>query len=118
VAGTPPIERATEEYLTFLRVERGLAPATLRAYGSDLADFAAARGVGASWAAGPDVAHRYLAARTRRGRRNDPGLAPTSLRRDARRSAVFAASSDRERRIVSRRRWLPPSSSSSTDIRR
>jgi integrase/recombinase XerD len=39
--------------------------------------------VGASWAAGPDVAHRYLAARTRRGRRNDPGLAPTSLRRRA-----------------------------------
>jgi integrase/recombinase XerD len=83
VAGTPPIERAIEEYLTFLRVERGLAPATLRAYGSDLADFAASRGVASSWAGGPDVALHYLAARTRRGRRNDPGLAPTSLRRRA-----------------------------------
>src|SRR6185437_2052164 len=32
---------------------------------------------------GPDAALRYLAARTRRGRRSDPGLAPTSLRRRA-----------------------------------
>jgi integrase/recombinase XerD len=77
------LDRAAEDYLTFLRVERGLAPATLRAYRSDLADFAAARGSARDWAAGPEAAQRYLAARTRRGRRRDPGLAPTSLRRRA-----------------------------------
>src|SRR4051794_37239882 len=75
------LDRAVEDYLTFLRVERGLSPATIRAYRADLADFAAARGSGREWADGPDAAVRYLAARTRRGRPNDPGLAPTSLRR-------------------------------------
>src|SRR5688572_3368148 len=77
------LERAIEAYLTFLTVERGLAPATIRAYRADLQDFAAARGTTHSWADGPDAAMRYLAARTRRGRRTDPGLAPTSLRRRA-----------------------------------
>ncbi|MBA3876532.1 MAG: tyrosine recombinase XerD [Anaerolinea sp.] len=71
------------DYLTFLRVERGLAPATLRAYRADLDDFAAARGTARDWAGGPDAAVRYLAARTRRGRPSDTGLAPTSLRRRA-----------------------------------
>ena len=83
MAGTPPIRRGIEEYLTFLRVERGLSPATIRAYGSDLGDFADARGTADDWARGPDAAVRYLAARTRRGRPTDPGLAPTSLRRRA-----------------------------------
>ncbi|HSL97454.1 MAG TPA: site-specific tyrosine recombinase [Candidatus Deferrimicrobiaceae bacterium] len=77
------LDRAVEEYLTFLRVERGLAKATLRAYRSDLADFAASRGSARDWSAGPEPAQRYLAARTRRGRRHDAGLAPTSLRRRA-----------------------------------
>jgi integrase/recombinase XerD len=77
------IDGAIDAFLVFLRVERGLAAATLRAYRSDLADFAAARGTARDWARGPDAAVRYLAARTRRGRRNDPGLAPTSLRRRA-----------------------------------
>jgi integrase/recombinase XerD len=35
------------------------------------------------WASSPDAAVGYLAARTRRGRRSDPGLAPSSLRRRA-----------------------------------
>jgi len=83
VARTPVIGRAIEEYLTFLRVERGLSPATILAYGSDLGDFADARGTADDWARGPDAAVRYLAARTRRGRPTDPGLAPTSLRRRA-----------------------------------
>lgn len=77
------LDRAIEDYLTFLRVERGLAAATLRAYRADLQDFAASRGTGRGWAAGPDAAVRYLAARTKRGRPADPGLAPTSLRRRA-----------------------------------
>jgi integrase/recombinase XerD len=83
VAGIPAIGRAIEEYLTFLRVERGLSSATIGAYGSDLGDFANARGTTEDWARGPDAAVRYLAARTKRGRPTDPGLAPTSLRRRA-----------------------------------
>ncbi len=75
------LDGAIEEYLAYLRVERGVADATLRAYRSDLGDFAMSRGAVSGWAAGPEVAQRYLAARARRGRPNDPGLAPTSLRR-------------------------------------
>ncbi len=80
---SPVLDRAIDDYLTYLRVERGLSAATIRAYRGDLADFAAARGSARAWADGPDAAHRYLAARTRRGRPQDPGLAPTSLRRRA-----------------------------------
>jgi integrase/recombinase XerD len=79
----PPLDRAIDDYLTYLRVERGLAPATIRAYRGDLTDFAAGDGVAATWAGGPDAARRHLAERTRRGRPRDPGLAPTSLRRRA-----------------------------------
>jgi integrase/recombinase XerD len=79
----PTLERAIEDYLTYLRVERGLSPATIRAYRGDLADFAGGRGVASTWADGPDAARRHLAERTRRGRPRDPGLAPTSLRRRA-----------------------------------
>jgi integrase/recombinase XerD len=83
LASPPNLDRAIEDYLTFLRVERGLAAATLRAYRADLSDFADARGTSREWTDGPDAAQRYLAARTRRARRHDPGLAPTSLRRRA-----------------------------------
>ena len=79
----PDLATATDDYLTYLRVERGLAPATIRAYRADLTDFAASRGVTRRWAGSPDPAVGYLAARTRRGRRGDPGLAPSSLRRRA-----------------------------------
>jgi integrase/recombinase XerD len=77
------LDAAIDDYLTYLHVERGLAPATIRAYRADLHDFAASRGVSRSWAGSPDAAVGYLAARTRRGRRSDPGLAPSSLRRRA-----------------------------------
>jgi integrase/recombinase XerD len=77
------LDRVIEDYLTYLRVERGVAAATIRAYRGDLTDFAMSRGAAARWADGPEVAQRYLAARSRRGRPNDPGLAPTSLRRRA-----------------------------------
>jgi len=79
----PALEPAIDDYLTFLRVERGLAGASLRAYRSDLSDFAAARDTARDWAQGPEAAVRYLSMRTRRGRPNDTGLAPTSLRRRA-----------------------------------
>jgi integrase/recombinase XerD len=77
------LERATDDYLAYLQVERGLSSATIRAYRTDLADFAASRGVGRAWASSPDAVVGYLAARTRRGRPRDPGLAPSSLRRRA-----------------------------------
>ncbi len=77
------LDDAIAGYLAYLRVERGLAEASLTAYRSDLEDFAMSRGAAASWADGPETAQRYLAARGRRGRSADPGLAPTSLRRRA-----------------------------------
>ncbi|HEU0237135.1 MAG TPA: site-specific tyrosine recombinase [Candidatus Limnocylindrales bacterium] len=77
------IDRAIEEFLAFLRVERGVSPATVAAYRSDLSDFAAARGTATAWTDSPDAAVRYLAARTRRGVRGERALAPTSLRRRA-----------------------------------
>ena len=77
------LDGAIDGYLTYLHVERGLSPATIRAYRSDLSDFAVSRGASTGWDRSPDVAIGYLAARTRRGRRGDPGLAPSSLRRRA-----------------------------------
>jgi len=77
------LEDAITGYLAYLRVERGLAEATLIAYRADLEDFAMSRGAAVDWGAGPEVAQRYLAARGRRGKSADPGLAPTSLRRRA-----------------------------------
>jgi len=79
----PSLDDTIDGYLTYLDVERGLAPATIRAYRADLRDYEASRGVSRGWAASPDTAVGYLAARTKRGRRGDPGLAPSSLRRRA-----------------------------------
>jgi integrase/recombinase XerD len=79
----PSLERTVEDYLAYLQVERGLAPATIRAYRGDLTDFGASLGEGGAWAGSPDAVVRYLAARTQRGRRGETGLAPTSLRRRA-----------------------------------
>ncbi len=83
MAATTSLDGAIAGYLAYLRIERGVAEATITAYGSDLADFAMSRGAATGWADGPEVAQRYLAARARRGRPGDPGLAPTSLRRRA-----------------------------------
>jgi integrase/recombinase XerD len=87
VATRIPLDRAIEDYLTYLRVERGLSPATIRAYRADLLDFAAGEGTVGSWGAGPDAARSHLAGRTRRtsapGVGEAAGLAPTSLRRRA-----------------------------------
>jgi len=83
VPGSTTLDRAVTDFLTYLRAERGLSPATIRAYRGDLDDFASARGSAVEWDRTPDAALRYLAARTRRGKPHDPGLAPTSLRRRA-----------------------------------
>jgi len=78
------LRRAIGDYLAFLRVERGLSPATIAAYTNDLRDFARAAADGpVAWHDSPEAAVAYLAARTRRGVAGAPGLAPTSLRRRA-----------------------------------
>ena len=51
---------AIADYLVHLRVERGLSPATLRAYGSDLAAFAADPVVARDWRDSVEPATRYL----------------------------------------------------------
>lgn len=86
-AGPPGLEAAVGAFLAHLRVERGLAPATIRAYGADLGDFAASPEA-AGWAAGPEAALDYLArlaggaARPGRGPHGaGRALRPTSLRR-------------------------------------
>ena len=84
-APTRRIEDAIDEYLAFLRVERGLSGATIAAYRSDLRDFSTVVSQEApdTWSGSPEAATRYLAARTRRGEEGERGLAPTSLRRRA-----------------------------------
>ena len=80
----PSLDRAIDDYLTYLRVERGLSPATIRAYRGDLARLR--RRSRASRRPGP-TARRPPAATSPPGRGaagpSDPGLAPTSLRRRA-----------------------------------
>ena len=82
------LDRAIEDYLAYLHVERGLAAATIRAYRGDLRDFATSVGAGGgdgagAWDRSADPAVRYLAARTHRGTPGERALAPTSLRRRA-----------------------------------
>ena len=86
-SGSSSLDRAIDDYLTYLRVERGVADATMRAYRGDLVDFAMSRGAAARWASGPEVAQQYLAARARRGRPNEPGLAPRACAAGSPRSA-------------------------------
>lgn len=70
---------AVAAYADYLRVERGLAMATIRAYATDLRLFGRdAPGVDA-WASSPDPARDYLGAMTRPPR----VLRPNSLRRKA-----------------------------------
>jgi integrase/recombinase XerD len=77
------LQSAIADYLVHLRVERGLSPATLRAYGSDLAAFAADPAVARGWRESVDPATRYL---SRSAAGAGPGGRPlrsTSLRRRA-----------------------------------
>ena len=81
-----PAERlrsAVADYLVHLRVERGLAPATLRAYGSDLAAFAADPEVARSWDRSVEPATRYLSRSAAGIGRGGEPLRSTSLRRRA-----------------------------------
>jgi integrase/recombinase XerD len=74
--GATGLEAAIEAYLRHVRFERGLAPATLRAYAADLAGFARAPGVAGGWSVTVEPTTRYLA-------RSAEALRPASLRRRA-----------------------------------
>lgn len=78
-----PLETAIGEYLTYLRVERGLSEATLRAYRTDLLDFAASKDAAKTWAASAEVPVRYLSMLAAPGGRRRASLRPTTLRRRA-----------------------------------
>ena len=74
---------AIEGYLTYLRVERGLSEATLRAYRADLLDFAASRGASAGWDKTVETPVHYLAMLGAPGAGRRTALRPTTLRRRA-----------------------------------
>ena len=81
---TVPLGEAIRAFLAYLRVERGLAPASLAAYAGDLRAFAAQPRIAATWA-DPAAAVRYqadLAGRLDPATRL-PALRPASLRRRA-----------------------------------
>ena len=74
---------AIESFLTYLRVERGLAEATLSAYRADLLDFAASRGASESWDSSAEIPVHYLSVLGGPGRGRRSALRPTTLRRRA-----------------------------------
>lgn len=80
--GDADLDRAIRAYLDHLRVERGLAPATIGAYRIDLTAYESDPATDSGWATGPDVAVRYLASlgAAPRGALR-PRLAGTSRRR-------------------------------------
>jgi integrase/recombinase XerD len=83
-AGRPgQLDSAIDAFLTHLRVERGLADATLRAYRADLLDFAASRGASESWALSADTPVHYLSVLGGPGRGRRAALRPSTLRRRA-----------------------------------
>jgi integrase/recombinase XerD len=80
VTATPAdLQAAIEAYLDYLRVERGLSAATIRAYDTDLRLFTRDAPGLAAWASLADPAQGYLAALARPPR----ALRPASLRRKA-----------------------------------
>ncbi len=70
---------AIDEYLTFLRVERGLSVATINAYATDLRAFAKSAGATDAWQRDADAATKHLASLSRPPRT----LKPSSHRRKA-----------------------------------
>ena len=77
-APPPDLLAAIDAYLLYLRVERGLAALTIRAYRGDLREFASAPGV-ECWATNPAPAIAHLASLSRPPR----PLRPSSHRRKA-----------------------------------
>jgi integrase/recombinase XerD len=77
------LSTAIDEYLTYLRVERGLSEATLSAYHADLVDFAASRGAADSWDVTAETPVKYLSMLGTPIRGSRTALRPTTLRRRA-----------------------------------
>lgn len=75
-AAAPDLWRTIDDYLTHIRVERGLADATVRAYRGDLEAFAH-EGPGGRWATSAEPVVEFLAGR------GEARLAPSSRRRRA-----------------------------------
>ncbi len=67
-AGAGRLSGAIDSYFTYLRVERGLSEATLRAYRADLLDYAASRGAAANWDTTVDTPVHYLSMLASAGR--------------------------------------------------
>jgi integrase/recombinase XerD len=82
-ASAERLQTAISDYLVHLRVERGLAPATLRAYGGDLLAFAADPAVARGWDASVEPATRYLSRSAAGLGQGGRPLRSTSLRRRA-----------------------------------
>ncbi len=76
----PDLAAAMDAFILHLRVERGLAPATLKGYGADLADFARSPEA-PGWASAPDAALDYLGRLAGGVGPSGRVLRPTSLRR-------------------------------------
>ncbi len=82
-AAADRLQAAIADYLVHLRVERGLSPATLRAYGGDLRAFSADPVVARGWDQSVEPATRYLSRSSAEiGHAGQP-LRSTSLRRRA-----------------------------------
>jgi integrase/recombinase XerD len=79
--GPADLEAAIGAFLAHLRVERGLAAATIRAYGADLGSFATSPEAARGWAGGPEAALDYLARLAGGSDGAGRALRPTSLRR-------------------------------------
>ena len=77
------LDGAIEQYLGYLRVERGLAPATLAAYRSDLSAFARSGQAGGGWERSAATVVSYLETLGASGEPGRRGLAPASRRRRA-----------------------------------
>ncbi len=80
-AGPPGLLAAIDAFLLHLRIERGLAPASLKAYGADLRDFAASAEATGRWDASPEPALDYLARLSRESGASGVRLRATSRRR-------------------------------------
>jgi integrase/recombinase XerD len=78
-----PLVVAIDDFATYLRVERGLSDATIRAYRADLLDFAASRGATEGWRDSVDAAVHYLSVLAAPSRGRHVALRPTTLRRRA-----------------------------------
>jgi integrase/recombinase XerD len=72
---------ATEAFLVHLRFERGLSPATIASYGTDLRDFSSSPEAATGWGSSPEAAIDYLARLAGATGPSGRVLRATSLRR-------------------------------------